>query len=116
LRSIKLASKTRVDGRMKRAYHQAHMPYQRVMAWRQIHRKTKEQLKATYESLNPSAAKSEIVLQGPWRGPDITINKATAISSAPTLRIASGRQQYLLQVLPAPTGYFLSDPTDTRLG
>jgi hypothetical protein len=92
LPTIKLASKTRVNGRIKRTYDQAHTPYQRVMESRQIDRKAKRQLKATYETLNPvelqrrlnqlrkqleslSAAKSEIVVKRPCRGPDITINK-----------------------------------------
>jgi hypothetical protein len=92
LPTIKLASKTRVNGRIKRTYDQARTPYQRVMESHQIGRKTKQELKATYESLNPaelqrrlsdlreqlekvSAAKSEIVLKRPWRGPDIDINK-----------------------------------------
>lgn len=92
LPTIKLASKTRVNGRIKRTYDQARTPYQRLMESRQIDRKTKQQLKATYESLNPaelkrrlselreqletvSAAKSELVLKRPWRGPDITINE-----------------------------------------
>jgi hypothetical protein len=92
LPTIKLASKTRVNGRIKRTYDQARTPYQRLMESRQIDRKTKQQLKATYESLNPAelqrclsklreqletvgAAKSEVVLKRPWRGPDITINK-----------------------------------------
>jgi hypothetical protein len=92
LPTIKLASKTRVNGRIKRTYDQARTPYRRVMESHQIGRKTKQELKATYESLNPaelqrrlsdlreqlekvSAAKSEIVLKRPWRGPDIDINK-----------------------------------------
>src|SRR4051812_37892858 len=95
LPTIKLASKTRVDGRIKRTYDKARTPYQRVMDSRQIDRKTKQQLQATYEALNPaalqrrlselreqletaSAAKSEIVLKRPWRGPNITINKQRA--------------------------------------
>src|SRR3954452_1759450 len=47
LPTIKLASKTRVDGRIKRPYDKARTPYQRVMDSRQIDRKTKQQLKAT---------------------------------------------------------------------
>ena len=81
-----------MNGRIKRTYDQARTPYRRVMESHQIGRKTKQELKATYESLNPaelqrrlsdlreqlekvSAAKSEIVLKRPWRGPDIDINK-----------------------------------------
>src|SRR3982751_728611 len=92
LPTIKLASKTRVNGRIKRTYDKARTPYQRVMDSRQIDRKTKQQLKATYEALNPaelhrhlsqlreqlenvSAAKSDVVVKRPWRGPNITIKK-----------------------------------------
>jgi hypothetical protein len=95
LPTIKLASKTRVNGRIKRTYDRARTPYQRLMESRQIDRKAKQQLQATYEALNPaalqrrlselreqletaSAAKSEIVLKRPWRGPNITINKQRA--------------------------------------
>ena len=102
LPTIKLASKTRVNGRIKRTYDQARTPYQRLMESRQIDRKSKQQLKATYESLNPaelqrrlsdlrqqletvSAAKSEIVLRRPWRGPGITINPQRGGSAAAAL-------------------------------
>lgn len=99
LPTIKLASKTRVDGRIKRTYDEARTPYRRLMESRQISRKSKQQLKAMYEALNPaalqrrlselreqletiSAAKSEIVLKRPWRGPDISINKQRGAAAA----------------------------------
>jgi hypothetical protein len=89
---IKLRSKTRVEGRIKRTYDQPRTPYQRVMESRQIDRKTKQQLRATYDALNPaelqrhlaelreqladrSAAKSEIPHKRPRRGPDLTLDK-----------------------------------------
>jgi hypothetical protein len=92
LPTMKLASKTRVNGRIKRTYDQARTPYQRLMESRQMDHKTKRQLKATYQVLNPaelqrrlsqlreqleivSAAKSDLVLKRSWRGPSITINK-----------------------------------------
>jgi hypothetical protein len=97
LPTIKLASKTRVNGRIKRSYDQARTPYQRLMESRQIDRKAKQQLKATYESLNPaelqrrlsdlreqletvSAAKSEIVPKTHSHGPAITINKQRGVA------------------------------------
>ena len=103
LPTIKLASKTRVNGRIKRTYDQARTPYQRLMESRQIDRETKQQLKATYESLNPaklqrslsqlreqleavSAAKAEIALKRRWRGPGITINQQRGGSGAADLR------------------------------
>jgi hypothetical protein len=92
LPTIKLASKTRVNGRIKRTYDEARTPYQRLMESRQIDRKTKQQLKATYEALNPaelqrrlnqlreqlenvSAARSEVGVKRPWRGPNVTIHR-----------------------------------------
>ena len=106
LPTIKLASKTRVDGRIKRTYDKARTPYQRVMDSRQIDRKTKQQLKATYEALNPaelhrhlsqlrqqlenvSAAKSDVVVKRPWRGPNITIKKQRGATAEQPARRAT---------------------------
>ena len=91
LPTIKLASKTRVDGRIKRTYDAPRTPYERVMESRQIDRKTKQQLRGIYEMLNPaelhrqleelrerleqaSAAKTEVVRERAYRGPDITLD------------------------------------------
>ena len=106
LPTIKLASKTRVDGRIKRTYDKARTPYQRVMDSRQIDRKTKQQLKATYEALNPaelhrhlgqlreqlenvSPAKSDVVVKRPWRGPNITIKKQRGATAEQPARRAT---------------------------
>lgn len=92
LPTIKLASKRRVNGRIQRTYEEAQTPYQRLMESRQVERKSKQQLQAIYDSLNPaelqrrlgqlrrqletaSAAKSEIVLKRHSHGPALTINK-----------------------------------------
>jgi len=102
LPTIKLTSKTRENGRIKRTYDQARTPYQRLMESRQIDRKTKQELKVIYESLNPaelqrrlsdlreqlekvSAAKSEILLKTRSHGPAITISKQRG-SAAASLR------------------------------
>lgn len=96
LPTIKLLSKTRVEGRIKRTYDQPRTPYQRVMGSRQIDRKTKQQLGAIYDALNPaelqrqlaelreqladrSAAKSEIPHKRPRRGPDLTLDKKRGV-------------------------------------
>jgi hypothetical protein len=55
LPTIRLQSKTRVEGRIKRVYDQPSTPYQRLMGSGQIDRKTKRQLRSVYESLNPAA-------------------------------------------------------------
>ena len=98
LPTIKLASKTRVNGRIKRAYDQARTPYQRLMESRQVERNSKQQLQATYDSLNPaelqprlsqlreqletaSAAKSGIVLKRHSHGPPLTINKQRGVAA-----------------------------------
>lgn len=92
LPTIKLASKTRVDGRIKRTYDAPRTPYERLMGSRQIDRKTKEELRRIYETLNPadlhrrleelrgrlekaSAAKTEVVRERTRRGPDITLDR-----------------------------------------
>jgi Integrase core domain len=92
LPTIKLVSKTRVEGRIKRVYDTPRTPYQRVMESTQIDRKTKRQLRSLYETLNPaelhrrleglrerleeaSAGKSEGTVQRPYRGPDIAISR-----------------------------------------
>ncbi len=92
LPTIKLASKTRVEGRIKRTYDVPRTPYERVMRSRQIDRKTKQELRRTYEALNPaelhrqleelreqlektSAARTEIVLERPRHGPGITLDR-----------------------------------------
>jgi len=92
LPTIRLQSKTRVEGRIKRTYDKPCTPYQRVMASDQVGRKTKQQLRNIYESLNPaalyrrltelrvrleegSAGKSEGMGKPAYRGPDIRISK-----------------------------------------
>lgn len=92
LPTIKLASKTRIEGRIKRTYGQPLTPYQRVMESRPVPRQIREQLKTTFEALNPaglqrrlqhlrgeleevSAPKSEIAQKRRWRGPALTLNQ-----------------------------------------
>jgi hypothetical protein len=99
LPTIKLASKTRVNGRIKRTYDEPRTPYQRLMASRHVDRNTRQQLKATYEALNPAelqrrlsglreqlenvnTATPEILPKRPWRGPDITLDKQRGTNSA----------------------------------
>jgi len=51
---IKLASKTRVGGKIHRVYDEPRTPYQRLVESGQITRKTARELRAIYESLNPA--------------------------------------------------------------
>ena len=98
LPTIKLARKTRVNGRIKRVYDQARTPYRRLMESRQVDRKSKQQLQAIYDSLNPaelqrrlsqlreqletvSAGKSDIMLKRQPHGPAITINKQRGVTA-----------------------------------
>jgi hypothetical protein len=86
-----------VNGHIKRTYDEARTPYQRLMESRQVHRNSKQQLQAIYNSLNPaelqwrlsqlrqqlqtaSAAKSEIVLKRQPHGPPLTINKQRGVA------------------------------------
>lgn len=91
LPAIRLKSKTRVEGRIKRVYDQPRTPYERVMESEQVDQKTKGKLQEIYESLNPaelsrrltrlraqlealSAGKSEGMGKPSYRGPDIRIS------------------------------------------
>jgi hypothetical protein len=92
LPTIRLKSKERIGGRIKREYDTPETPYQRLMESGQIPEQTKKALKSTYESLNPaalrrridqlraqleeaSAGKSEGYGKPSYRGPDIRISK-----------------------------------------
>jgi hypothetical protein len=92
LPTIKVASKTRVNGRIQRRYDEPQTPYQRVMASPQVRRNTKQQLRSVYEQLNPaelhrrlaglreqlenaSVSKVEAIGKRRHRGPDITISR-----------------------------------------
>lgn len=98
LPAIRLKSKIRVEGRIKRQYDKPLTPYQRLMDSAQIGRKAKRELKAIYESLNPaalqrrltelreqleqvSAGKSEDYGKPRYRGPDICIGKRRTLSN-----------------------------------
>ena len=50
---LKVKSKKRVDGKMKKKYDQAQTPYQRVLASPVVSEEVKAQLRETYRSLNP---------------------------------------------------------------
>jgi hypothetical protein len=92
LPSIRLKSKTREEGRIKRVYDQPCTPFQRVMASNQIDRKTKRELRRIQETLNPAALYRRLTdlrvqleevsagkLEGygtpSYRGPDLRISK-----------------------------------------
>jgi hypothetical protein len=92
LPTIRLASKTRDGGRIKRVYEKPCTPYERLMESPQVDRKTKRRLKEIYEGLNPaelyrrltelreqlevaSSGKSEGYGKPSYRGPDIRISK-----------------------------------------
>jgi hypothetical protein len=92
LPTIKLASKTRVNGRIQRRYDEPQTPYQRVIASPQVKRSVKQQLRRVYEQLNPAElhrrlaglreqlenanlGKVEAIGKRRHRGPDITISR-----------------------------------------
>ena len=58
--AIKLISKERIKGRIKRKYDIAKTPYQRIMECKAIPRSAKQELKKTYDSLNPAQLKRDI--------------------------------------------------------
>ena len=57
---IKLISKERIGGHIKRKYDKPKTPYQRMIEDSNIDEKTKEKLKRVYESLNPAQLKRDI--------------------------------------------------------
>jgi hypothetical protein len=57
---MKLTSKERIGGKVKRRYDIPQTPYQRLMDSSQVSEKTKEQMKNLYLSLNPAALKRGI--------------------------------------------------------
>jgi hypothetical protein len=92
LPTIRLKSKIRVEGKIKREYAKPITPYQRVMESDQVGRETKRQMKRTYEELNPAAlyrqltelrvrleemstGKSEGMGKQSYRGPGIRISR-----------------------------------------
>jgi hypothetical protein len=92
LPTLRLRSKIREQGRIKRVYDKPCTPYERVMRSRQVDRKTKQKLRSTYEALNPaalyrrltelreqleaiSAGKSEGYGKPSYHGPAIRISK-----------------------------------------
>lgn len=60
---MKLISKVRVGGHVKRKYDMPQTPYQRLMNSGQISEDMKLKLKAIYESLNPAQLKREIQIK-----------------------------------------------------
>lgn len=57
---IKLVSKERIGGKIKRKYDTPKTPYQRAMESKEVPVKTKQQLKKIYLSLNPAQLKRDI--------------------------------------------------------
>lgn len=60
---MKLESKTRIDGKVKKVYDTAKTPYQRVLASPDITQDTKDALTALYKTLNPVALYGKIQRQ-----------------------------------------------------
>ena len=57
---IKLVLKERISGKIHRKYDRSKTPYHRLMESEKITERTKQQLKAIYESLNPAQLKRSI--------------------------------------------------------
>ena len=57
---MKLASKERVGGSIKRRYEVARTPYQRLMESHQTSETVRQELEAVYRSLNPAELKRNI--------------------------------------------------------
>lgn len=58
--TMKLKSKERLGSRVKKSYHAAQTPYQRVIACEQVTEVDKKKLKQQYRLLNPAALKREL--------------------------------------------------------
>ena len=121
--TIRLKSKTRVEGRIKRVYDQPCTPYERVMESEQVGRKTKQELQGIYDSLNPaelsrrltrlraqlealSAGKSEGMGNPAYRGPEYPHQQPA--QSRPRQRVKPRSQQAGLRpamgLCPIPCG------------
>jgi len=57
---IKLISKERIDGHIRRKYDESQTPYQRVLKSADVSKKVKQKLRTIYQSLNPAWLKREI--------------------------------------------------------
>ena len=57
---MKLVSKTRVDGKVKKVYDTAQTPYQRVLASADVSQDRKDALQTLYKTLNPVALYNRI--------------------------------------------------------
>ena len=92
LPTIRLKSKERVEGRIKRKYDKPSTPYQRLMESNQVTEERKRELRRIYESLNPAALYRRITelreqleeasagkVEGygvpSYRGPEIRVSK-----------------------------------------
>ncbi len=99
LPTIRLKSKIRNEGKIKREYEKPVTPYHRVIESEQVDRKTKQELQRIYEGLNPaklyrqltelrtqlekmSAGKSEGMGNRSYRGPDISIGRRRKTTEA----------------------------------
>lgn len=99
LPTIKLISKVRDAGRIRRVYDEPRTPYQRLLESGVPDRQTKQRLDGIYGKLNPaglnrrltalreqleavSAGKAGVVHKRPHRGPDIRINKRRGMAAA----------------------------------
>ena len=96
---IKLASKTRVRGKIHRVYDQPRTPYERLLESGQISRKATRELRATYESLNPAELHRQlqklrrelfaladatwpVILRRRPRGPDVVLGRRKTVGMA----------------------------------
>ncbi len=57
---LKLESKTRVDGKLKKKYDPARTSYQRVLAAPEVTEEAKANLRETYWTLNPVSLRQQI--------------------------------------------------------
>lgn len=98
---IKLISKERIGGRIHRRYDQPRTPYQRVIESKETPERTKAELRAVYESLNPAQLKRTIddkldmlyrAYQGKNKTSKVDINKRFSVRfSNPQLEPVSVR-------------------------
>ena len=93
LPTIRLQSKVRVEGRIKRVYEDPCTPYQRLMESDQIDRKTKQRLKSQYEALNPAKLFRQLT----------ELRERLEDLSAPLI----GKSIHFIRVVIAPSGYII---------
>ena len=103
---MKLVSKTRVNGKIKKKYDTPRTPYQRLMTSKNVPKQKKNKLQKMYQTLNPAELKRTIdaILQTLYR----TYQKKNGSFPVETNHITSKK------LVPATVSYYIGQPAWLR--